>query len=484
MARLLLVDDNPNLILKQVHGVFDAAGHEIDTARTGDDGVRQATARTPDVILLDLRLPDLSGLEVYRRLRQVDARIPVIFITATNDADSAIEAMKQGAFDYLFKPLDTQQLRRVVGQALELSRLAREPALVSETPPDEDRGDAIIGRCPAMLEVYKAIGRVAAQDVPVLITGESGTGKELVARAIYQHSARAQAPFLAINCAAIPDALLESELFGHEKGSFTGAERRRIGKFEQCHGGTLFLDEVGDMPLATQAKILRLLQEQSFERVGGNETVHTDVRLIAATHRDLEAWSAQGKYRPDLYYRLGVFTVHLPPLRERGDDLPMLVQRYVLRFSREFGREAREVSPEAMERLRGYPWPGNIRELQSVLKQALLRSTGPVLVPAFLPELVPRKEDEPAKTIGAGSRLEALIDQRLRDGGQDLHEEARRELDRFLLPLVLRSTGGSQLQAARTLGISRRTLRLRLRELGLSITKSVEGDDDDAIAPE
>ena len=226
MARLLLVDDHPDLILKQVRHVFDAAGHEIDAARTGEDGVRQVAERAPDAILLDLRLPDLSGLEVYQRLRQLDARVPVIFITAANDADSAIEAMKQGAFDYLFKPLDTQQLRRVVGQALELSRLAREPAVVAGTPPAEDRGDAILGRCPAMIEVYKAIGRVAAQEVPVLITGESGTGKELIARALYQHSARAQAPFLAINCAAIPESLLESELFGHEKGAFTCAERR------------------------------------------------------------------------------------------------------------------------------------------------------------------------------------------------------------------------------------------------------------------
>jgi DNA-binding NtrC family response regulator len=479
MTRLLLVDDDPGLILEQVNHVFGASGCEIEVARTGEDGVRQAATRTPDAILLDLRLPDLPGLEVYRRLRQIDARVPVIFITATNDADSAIEAMKQGAFDYLFKPLDPQQLRRVVGQALELSRLAREPAVVAETSPDEARGDAIIGRCPAMLEVYKAIGRVAGQDVPVLITGETGTGKELVARAIYQHSARARAPFLPINCAAIPDALLESELFGHEKGAFTGAERRRIGKFEQCHGGTLFLDEVGDMSLATQAKILRLLQEQAFERVGGNETVRTDVRLIAATHRDLEAWSAQGRYRPDLYYRLGVFTVHLPPLRERGDDLPMLVQHYVRRFSPELGREAREVAPEAMERLGGCPWPGNIRELQSVLKQALLRSTGPVLVPAFLPELAPRKADEPAPATGAGARLEALIERRLRDGGQDLHEEAHRELDRFLLPMVLQSTGGNQLRAAQLLGITRRTLRVKLRELGLSVTKTVEATESD-----
>jgi len=273
-------------------------------------------------------------------------------------------------------------------------------------------------------------------------------------------------------------------LFGHEKGSFTGAERRRIGKFEQCHGGTLFLDEVGDMSLVTQAKVLRLLQDQTFERVGGNEKVRTDVRLIAATHRDLEVWSQQGKYRPDLYYRLSVFTIHLPPLRHRGDDLPMLVHHYVRRFNRELGRDVREVTPEVMERLSSYPWPGNIRELQSMLKQALLRSTGPVLVLAFLPELAPRTADEPASALGAGSQIEALIEQRLRDGSQDLYEEARRELDRFLLPLVLRSTGGNQLQAARILGIARRTLRLRLRELGLSVTKSVEEDEDDAIAPE
>src|SRR3954469_16574445 len=388
MARLLLVDDNPNLILEQVHGVFDPAGHEVDAALTGEDGVRQAAARPPDVILLDLRLPDLSGLEVYRRLRQIDARIPIIFITATDDADSAIEAMKRGAFDYLPKPLDTQQLRRVVGQALEFSRLAREPAVVAETPPDEDRGDAIVGRCPAMLEVYKAIGRVAGQDVPVLITGESGTGKELVARAVYQHGARSKAPFLALNCAAIPENLLESELFGHEKGAFTGADRRRIGKFEQCNGGTILLDEIGDMPLALQAKILRLLQEQTFERVGGNETIHTDVRIIASTHRELKARVAEEKFRGDLYYRLSVFTIQLPPLRDRGDDLPVLVEHYLRRFSNEYGREIREIAPDALARLRAYPWPGNIRELQSVLRQALLRASGTVLLPAFLPDLV------------------------------------------------------------------------------------------------
>src|SRR5262245_52907809 len=299
MAHILLVDDDPILILDQMTHVFGPQGVRIEVARSGQEGLQRVAAEPPEVIVLDLRLPDLSGLEVYRRLRQIDARIPVIFITATTATETAIEAMKEGAYDYLFKPLDLNQLRTVVGQALELGRLMREPAVVAETPPDDDRGDAIIGRCPAMREVYKAIGRVANQNVIVLITGESGTGKELVARAIYQHSARAQAPFLAINCAAIPENLLESELFGHEKGAFTGADRRRIGKFEQCNGGTLFLDEIGDMPLAMQGKLLRVLQDQTFERVGGNESLQTDVRLIAATNRDLKTWSEEGRFRPD-----------------------------------------------------------------------------------------------------------------------------------------------------------------------------------------
>src|SRR5438105_5410172 len=251
------------------------------------------------------------------------------------------------------------RVRDLVHQGLEMRRLMHVPVTFPGSPEEKDQDDRMVGRSAQILEVYKAIGRVAPQDVTVLIRGETGTGKELVARALYQHSRRADKPFLAINCAAIPENLLEGELFGHEKGAFTGADRKRVGKFEQCNGGTLFLDEIGDMPLALQAKMLRLLQEQSFERVGGNETVRTDVRLIAATHRDLKAWSAEGKFRPDLYYRLGVFTIPLPPVRERGDDLPLLVGHYLRRFSRELGREVREVAPEALGRLRDYPWPGN-----------------------------------------------------------------------------------------------------------------------------
>ena len=482
MANLLLIDDDPSLIPGQMRQAFPAPAHRVEVAGTGAEGLKRVGARPPDVILLDLGLPDQSGLEVYQRIRRIDARIPVIFVTMAKTADAAIEAMKQGAYDYLFKPLDLQQLRRVVGEALEVARRMREPAILAETATDPDVEGAILGSCPAMREVYKAIGRVAAQDVPVLITGESGTGKELVARAIYQHGPRGKAPFLALNCAAIPENLLESELFGHEKGAFTGADRRRIGKFEQCNGGTLFLDEIGDMPLPLQAKILRVLQEQSFERVGGNETVRTDVRLIAATHRDLKVLSAEGRFRPDLYYRLGVFTIHLPPLRERGDDLALLAERYLRRYSRELGREVRELAPEAMERLRSYGWPGNIRELQSVLKQALLRASGTVLLPAFLPEpLGANGQTAPLSSAGEEPGVEAwIVHQRLGSDVRDLYANAHRELDRLLLPRVMEYARGSQHQAALLLGIARQTLRLKLRDLGLSITRPSEADEDDS----
>src|SRR6266480_7759717 len=320
MAHLLLIDDDPALIPEQVRQSFPAPRYRVEVAGTGAEGLARVRAGPPDVILLDLRLPDQPGLDVYQQIRQIDARIPVIFVTLAKGADTAIEAMQQGAYDYLFKPLDLDQLRRVVAAALEVARRMRAPAVVAETAADLDMEGAIVGSCPAMREVYKAIGRVAAQTVPVLITGESGTGKELIARAIYQHGPRAKAPFLALNCAAIPENLLESELFGHEKGAFTGADRKRIGKFEQCNGGTLFLDEVGDMTPLTQTKVLRVLQEQAFERVGGSETVRTNVRIIAATNADLEKLVAEGKFRNDLYFRLNVFSIRLPPLRERGDD--------------------------------------------------------------------------------------------------------------------------------------------------------------------
>jgi DNA-binding NtrC family response regulator len=480
MAHLLLIDDDAVLVPQQVRQAFPPPVYRVVVAQNGNQGVELVRRAPPDVVLLDLHVSDHHGLEVYRSIRAIDARIPVIFIATAKTADAAIETVKHGAFDYLHKPLDLVQLQRVVTDALEVARM-RLPVRLAEAVPHPETDGAMLGASPRMLDIYKAIGRVAAQDVTVLITGESGTGKELVARAIYQHSSRSSAPFLALNCAAIPENLLESELFGHERGAFTGADRRRIGKFEQCNGGTVLLDEIGDMPLALQAKILRLLQDQTFERLGGNETIRTDVRLIASTHRDLRVRAAEDKFRPDLYYRLGVFTIHLPPLRDRVEDLPILVQHYLRRFSAELGREVREIAPEAMARLRAYPWPGNIRELQSVLRQALLRASGTVLLPAFLPDLVgipPVRSSTPVISEPVFD-LERFIRMRLAPATHDLSAETHREVDRLLMTLALEYTHGNHRDAARLLGISRQTMRVKLRALGLHVAHSVESADDD-----
>jgi two-component system nitrogen regulation response regulator GlnG len=475
MAHVLVIDDDPVVIPEQVRHAFPPPGYRVEVATTGADGIKKVEAEHPDVILLDLHLPDQSGLEVYQRIRRIDARIPVIFVTVAKGANAAIEAMKEGAYDYLFKPLDLNQLKGIVSETLEVARRMRRPAVLADSSDEPDLEDAIIGGCPAMREVYKAIGRVSPQDVPVLVTGESGTGKELVARAIYQNGPRSQSPFLALNCAAIPENLLESELFGHEKGAFTGADRRRIGKFEQCNGGTLLLDEIGDMPLALQAKMLRILQEQAFERVGGNDTIQTDVRLIAATHRNLKTCSDEGKFRPDLYYRLGVFTIHLPPLRDRSEDMPTLVLLFVKRFAAELGRDVREVSAEAMDILRNYSWPGNIRELQSVLKQAILRSAGPLLLPAFLPDVLREPNDRrESPSVAREFDLEGFIHQRLGPATKNLYEDTHRELDRLLLLRVLEYTGGNKNKAASLLGISRQTLRIKLNDAGLHVMQAVE----------
>jgi two-component system nitrogen regulation response regulator GlnG len=483
MPTLLIVDDEPG-ILQAFRRAYRTA--DVFTAETAAEGLALAAVHRPDAIILDIQLPDMSGLDALGRLRALDARCPVIFITGKSTTDTAIEAMKLGAYEYLLKPLELSQLRQVVERAFAISRLMRVPAVVAEGGPVDERADAIVGRCPAMQDVYKAIGRVAGQDVTVLLTGATGTGKELVARAVYQHSRRAAGPFLAINCAAIPEQLLESELFGHEKGAFTGAERRRIGKFEQCAGGTLFLDEVGDMTPATQAKILRVLQEQTFERVGGDETVQTDVRVIAATNQDLEGLVAQGRFRQDLYYRLSVFTIELPALSERGGDLLLLVQHYLRRFSRELGKDVQAIAPEALDSLQRYSWPGNVRELQSVLKQALLQAAGPLLLPDFLqaafghrPLAVGHAGKPTAESRQPMAELGQFIDERLRAGAEDLYAETLRRMERLLLTRVLRHTGGNQVQAARVLGITRGSLRTKLRELAITIDRSISGDEDD-----
>jgi two-component system nitrogen regulation response regulator GlnG len=478
MAHLLLIDDDVAFVPEQVRLAFPAPRHRVTSVSTGARGVDEVRGSSPDVVLLDLRLPDQSGLAVYDAIRALDARIPVIFVTAANTADSAIEAMKRGAFNYLKKPLDLEQLQAVVSEALSVAARMRQPVRLSESGDDDDDGhDAFIGGSRAMLEALKGIGRVAAQDVTVLITGESGTGKELAARAVYQHGARAKAPFLALNCAAIPENLLESELFGHERGAFTGADRRRIGKFEQCNGGTILLDEIGDMALPLQAKILRLLQEQVFERVGGNESIKTDVRIIAATHRDLRAMAAEGKFRSDLFYRLAVFSIELPPLRERGDDIPILAKHFLARYGRELKKDVVQIEPAAMDKLRAHSWPGNIRELQSVIKQALLRAQGSVLLDAFLPELA--TATTPRTLPACAFDIDAFVRQKLAADSSDLYAETHREVDRLLLPRVLEHTEGNHRHAARVLGIARQTMRAKLRALGLKVTHAVTSEDDD-----
>ena len=472
MPSLLVVDDEPN-VLFSVEQVLRSEQLDVITASTGRQGIEQVQRRRPDAVLLDVRLGDMSGLDAFDQIRRIDPRLPVIIVTAFAATETAIEAMKRGAFEYLLKPVDFHQLREVVARALERSRLAHVPAVFHEN--GESAGvDRIIGRSAAMQGVYKAIGRMAPQDVTVLILGESGTGKELVARALYHHSRRADRPFLAINCAAIPEALLESELFGHERGAFTGAERRRVGKFEQADGGTIFLDEIGDMTSTTQAKVLRLLQEQRFERVGGNETIQTDVRVLAATNQDLEQAVAAGRFRRDLFYRLNGFTIKLPPLRERREDLPLLAEHFIQHFNERMGREVHSVSPDTLELLEAHDWPGNVRELQSTIKYALVHAAGEVLTPDCLPESLRPSTRSPAIAPDAQSLdLAGLVGDLLRMGESEIYRKAALAADRVILEAVLRHTRGNQVQASELLGISRTTLRAKLRALGVCLEKQL-----------
>lgn len=482
MPSLLIIDDE-SLIPNAIRIGFRGLNVEVRTAATAAEGLAAVTAERPSAILLDIGLPDMSGLELFLLIKALDRHIPVILMTGQGTTSTAIEAMKWGAFDYVLKPFDFSHIRDLVLAAFEIGRAMQVPVTMPhESSAIADDADTLVGVSQPMQEVYKMVGRVAPQDGIVLIRGESGTGKELVARAIFHHSRRCDGPYLAINCAAIPETLLEGELFGHEKGAFTGADRRRIGRFEQCNGGTLFLDEIGDMPLLTQAKILRVLQEQQFERVGGTETIRTDVRLITATNRPLESMVAAGQFREDLYYRLNVFTIALPPLRQRVDDLPFLVRHFLDRFNREMDREVREISPETLQILSHYPWPGNLRELQSVLRQALLRAVGPVLLPEFLPESVRRvSETPPVREAGHsadGFNWDEFVDERLKAGTGNLYTEWFSRMERHLITRVLRHTFGNQLQAASILGITRRSLRNKIRTLGITIERSVSSEDD------
>jgi two-component system nitrogen regulation response regulator GlnG len=480
MARLLVVDDEPN-VRYSIKKRLESDTLEVEVAETGRQGLELTRQLRPQVVILDVRLTDMSGMELFDQIRELDPRLPVIIITAYAATETAIQAMKRGAFDYLLKPVDFHQLREVVQRALELSRFRHVPAVFGDEEQDEE-AERIVGRSAAMQEVYKAIGRVAPRDVTVLIAGESGTGKELVARALFHHSARTASPFLSINCAAIPETLLESELFGHERGAFTGAERRRIGKFEQSHGGTLFLDEIGDMSAATQAKVLRLIQEQRFERLGGNETIQTDVRLIAATNKDLDAEVAAGRFRSDLLYRLNVFTIRVPSLRERREDIPLLIEHFLPRFSRSLDRNVHSVAPDALNCLLAYDWPGNVRQLQSVLKYAIVQGSSDLLTLDSLPENL-RSNPTPTGTrpvtpevclTGLADYTEGL----LRAGELDIYRRVSLEMDRVVLLAVLRHVNGNQVKASEMLGISRTTLRAKLRALNLRGDKPMLPDQD------
>lgn len=473
MSTLLVIDDEKS-VRYSFRYVFEEKDVRVVTAATAAEGLEQLSAHNPDVVVLDLQLPDRSGLDLFREIQAVDPKRPVIFITAHGTTESAIAAMKNGAFDYLIKPVDLDRLSQLIARAFEAVRLMRVPAVL----PDVGAADRIVGSSTIMQELCKIVGRIAPQDVNVLILGESGAGKELIARALYQHSRRADRPFLAINCAAIPETLLESELFGHEQGAFTGAQRRHIGKFEQCDGGTLLLDEIGDMSALLQAKMLRILQEQCFERVGGQETLRTRVRVLASTNRNLTELVERGLFRKDLYYRLKVVTLDVPPLRARPSDVAELAHYFLFRFNREMGLDLRAFDPETLERLRSHPWPGNVRELASAVKQAMLHSTGPILLPEFLPEDIRDRKAlvKDASASVASVNLSALIESLLATGKSNIYPQAVEALDRVLLPWVLRHTEGHQTQASELLGISRGTLRQKLRSLGLAIDKVVSGE--------
>lgn len=466
MPTLLIVDDEPNVVYSLKKRLQSDSLNVID-ASTARQGIEMVIERNPDAVLLDIRLPDMSGLDAFEEIREHDSRLPVIIITAHATTETAIEAMKRGAFEYLLKPLDLPELREVVSRAIHLGSLSRIPAVFGEEKSADASADRIVGLSGPMQVVYKNIGRVAPQDVNVIILGESGTGKELVARAIYSHSQRNKKPFLAINCAAIPESLLESELFGHERGAFTGADRRRIGKFEQADNGTMFLDEIGDMSLATQAKILRLLQDGRFERVGGNETISTDVRIIAATNQNLEELVSQGQFREDLYYRLMVFGIHLPPLRERMEDMPLLVEHFSKLASQELNKPIRPAPAEFMGALKAYDWPGNVRELQSAIKYAFVQATGEVLAPHWLPENVTRRTSTDAGSRQSESMTKTLdvaglADRLMRAGSNDIYRQVHAELDRILLRRVLEHFDDNQVLASQALGISRTTLRSKV----------------------
>ena len=470
-AGSILVADDEDSIRWVLERACAHQGHSVVAVASGTAALAELRARPFDVALVDIKMPDLSGLDVLQQARA--ARIDTLFIimTAQNTMANAIEATKRGAYDYLTKPFDLEQVAALITRAMELRRLTRDlERLRGEL---EQRHDLVIGRTPAMQEVYKVIGRVAPTDATVLIQGETGTGKELIAKTIHQHSSRG-GPFMALNCSAIPNELLESELFGYERGAFTGAVERRIGKFEAAAGGTLFLDEIADMPLALQAKLLRVLQEREFTRVGGREAIRADVRIIAATNQDLEAAVRAGRFREDLYFRLNVVRITVPPLRERRADVPELIEFFLGKVNRELGTALVGVSAEVRDLLLRHSWPGNVRELENALLRAAVLTGGRTLVPEDF-----ALAGQPRQPAGDALPLEEAVRRRLAELlaadatalPSDLHALLISAVERPLIEVVLERAGGNQVKAAEMLGINRNTLRKKITELGIEIRR-------------
>jgi len=483
MDKLLLIDDEDD-VRYSFKRIFSSPDLNLETAASGEEGLKVIKSFQPDLVLMDVRMGGINGLETLRRIRQDDAKLPVIMMTAYGTTQTAIDAMKLGAYDYLLKPFDVPKLKQIVADALKAARDMRQVVACEPLLETEDYDLGIVGRSQPMQEVFKMIGQLAGSDATALVTGESGTGKELVARAIYHNSRRNDKSYLPINCAAIPENLLESELFGHEKGSFTGAISQRIGKFEQCDKGTLFLDEIGDMTLSTQAKILRVLQSGTIERVGGNKPIVVDVRIIAATNKRLEEAVASREFREDLFYRLNVVRVSLPTLRERREDIPLLVDYFLKTIASAEGRKPKSIFEDAQERLMQHDWPGNVRELENVIRRTIVMAKGEAIRADDLPtdiRSVGRNSAGTTQALGqAEPPLVAAID--LGTISAKLFHWAKERPDIAVLPAVereliahaLRETNGNQVRAAKLLGITRATLRKRIEKFNIKQAVSVE----------
>jgi nitrogen regulation protein NR(I) len=470
-AKILLIEDDPG-ITNTLQRVLAEEGYEVAVEKRGDNGLARAAAEQFHVVISDLKVPGTNGLEIVRQLHTAQPRLPIILVTAYGTTETAIEAMKFGAYDYLLKPFDFPSLIELVGKAADSNRRMSEPVALGEATTSRD---ALIGKSAAMQEIYKEIGRVASKPVNVLIRGETGTGKELIARALYQHSDRAGAAFIAINCAAIPETLLESELFGHERGAFTGADARRIGRFEQADRGTILLDEIGDMTLGTQVKLLRVLQERTLQRLGGKETIPVDVRVIAATHRDLETAIREKQFREDLYYRLNVVVITLPPLRSRREDIPDLVRYFIGKYGVELGNENPSIHPEAVDCLQAQSWAGNVRELENVIRKALLSARGYTINLDHVTAALERSGGAGySATRPAGEYIDEVLAAARRGEFSDAYSRVMETTERELFTRAIQQAQGNQAKAARWLGITRITMRAKLIQFGLHPSQDTE----------